>query len=96
MIKTVIITVVILVVPAYFAALILMGGYHSLVKLRDRCAAARSSSEHAQATSAYEAERKSFPTCLAAFAFRFRAAPPFNPTSAGESAGRGRGVASSE
>src|SRR5258708_7886430 len=36
MIKVVIIVVIILVVPAYFIAMFIQGGYHSLAKLRDQ------------------------------------------------------------
>jgi hypothetical protein len=77
MIRNIIISVIILAVPIYFVALFLMSGYHSLAKLRDRCAAARSPADYEQAANAYHAERKRFPSIFAALIFRFKQAPPF-------------------
>jgi hypothetical protein len=77
MIKNIIITAILLVVPVFFIGLFLMSGYHSLKKLRDRCAASRSPAEYEQAAKEYDAERKRFPSILAALLFRFQPARPF-------------------
>lgn len=78
MIKNIILVAILLVVPTFFIGLFLMGGYHNLKKLRDRCAAARFPAEYDKAAREYDAERKQFPSFLAAFLFGFRPAPPFS------------------
>ena len=78
MIKNIILVAILLVVHTFFIGLFLMGGYHNLKKLRDRCLAAHSAEEYEQAAKEYNAERNRFPSFLAALLFRFRPSPPSN------------------